>query len=77
MAQPLELFYSVALKRVITEIPILPGTRGAIVNVNSSDPPGSYLVEFIKDGETLGVYDVSGDDLELIEKWPREKSNNV
>jgi len=41
------------------------GTQGIVVYVYPADPPG-YEVEFMESGKTIGVYTVSGSDLELV-----------
>ena len=54
----------VRLKRTVSTIPLPQGTKGTVVWVSSSDPPGG-LVEFMDEmGKTLGVYPVEEADLE-------------
>jgi len=54
----------VRLKRTVAEAPLPQGTRGTIVHVYPADPPG-YEVEFVDEaGNTVGIYTVSGSDLE-------------
>jgi hypothetical protein len=55
----------VRLKRTVPGIPVPEGTRGTLVWVAHSDPPGG-LVEFMdENGKTFGVYPVEESDLEL------------
>ena len=54
----------VRLKRTVPEVPLPQGSKGTVVYVYPADPPG-YEVEFIDEaGNTLGIYTVSGNDLE-------------
>jgi Domain of unknown function (DUF4926) len=65
MRWPLSEYEVVCLKRTIPYLPVAQGTRGTIVHVYPADPPG-YEVEFMDSGNTIGVYTVSGSDLDLV-----------
>jgi hypothetical protein len=52
------------------------GTTGTIVHVNSAEPPGSFVVEFMDGQKTVGIYDVEGTDLELVIKGTSSESRN-
>jgi hypothetical protein len=63
----------VALKRAVPTIPLPVGQQGTIVSVNSTDLPGNFAIEFNDGPGNLGIYDVSGDDLELVCLAPKEE----
>jgi hypothetical protein len=56
----------VALKRDVTRMTLPKSTEGVVLHVHDTTPPGAYVVEFF-DGHdnSVGVYDVYGDELEL------------